>query len=140
MKELFDDFNWIAVILAALAYFALGALWYSKLLFSKKWIGYLNIDVNDPDAKKGMGLMFGGSLLMMFIQSMAIAVLAERIGVEGGWVSGLKLGFVTGACFASSTIAINYFYEKKPLGLYLINAGYALLGNIIAGVIICSFR
>ena len=33
----------------------------------------------------------------------------------------------------------NYLYEKKPLGLFLINAGYALAGNIIAGVIICSW-
>ena len=140
MNGLFDYLNWMAVIVAALAYFILGALWYSKMLFAPKWIGYLKIDINDPNAKKGMGLMFGGSLVMMFIQSLAIAILAEKMHVIGGWMSGIKIGAFTGCCFCSSTIAVNYFYEKKPLGLFLINAGYAIAGNIIAGIIICSWK
>ncbi len=141
MGSLFDYLNWPAIAAAALAYFALGALWYSKLLFVKKWIAYLKIDVNDPNAKKGVGLMFGGSLIMMFIQSLAIAILAERLGIRGaGWVSGLKLGAFTGCCFCAATIAVNYLYEKKPLGLFLINAGYAVVGNILAGIIICVWQ
>lgn len=140
MTHLFDYLNWGAIAVGALGYFVLGALWYSPVLFSKKWIAYLKIDVNAPDAKKGMGLMFGGSLLLMFIQAVAIAIIAERLGIRGdGWMSGLKLGALTGCCFSAATIGINYFYEKKPLGLFLINAGYAVLGNIIAAVVICSW-
>ena len=140
MGNLFDYLNWGAIAIAALAYFALGALWYSPVLFVKKWIAYLKIDVNDPNAKKGMAVMFGGSLVMMIIQTMAIAILAERLGIrDDGWMSGLKLGALTGCCFCAATIGVNYLYEKKPLGLFLINAGYALAGNIIAGVIICSW-
>ena len=136
----FDYLNWPAMAVAALAYFALGALWYSPVLFVKKWIGYLKIDVNDPNAKKGIGVMFGGSLVMMLIQCIAIAILAERLGIRGaGWMSGLKLGALTGCCFCATTIGINYLYEKKQFGLFLINAGYAVVGNIIAGIIICSW-
>jgi hypothetical protein len=139
MGNLFDYINWIAVGVATLAYFALGALWYSKILFAPKWIAYLKIDINNPDAKKGIGMMFGGSFVMMFVQSLAIAILANRLGVIGGWLSGIKIGAFVGCCFCSTTIAINYLYEKKPLGLFLINAGYAVVGNIIAGIIICSW-
>lgn len=140
MGNLFDYLNWPAIAVAALAYFAIGALWYSPVLFSKKWIAYLKIDVNDPNAKKGVGLMFGGSFLMMFIQSLAIAILAERLEIRGaGWMSGLKLGALTGCFLCASTIAVNYFYEKKPIGLFLINAGYAIIGNIVAAIIICSW-
>lgn len=139
--ENFDYLNWPAIAVAALAYFALGSLWYSPLLFVKKWIGYLKIDVNDPNAKKGMGVMFGGSFVMMAIQCIAIAILAERLGIRGeGWMSGLKLGALTGCCFCAATVAVNYLYEKKPIGLFLINAGYAVVGNIIAGIIICSWE
>ena len=138
--EMFNDFPWLQTIVAALAYFMLGALWYSKVLFSKKWIGYLKIDVNDPNAKKGMGLMFGGSLVMMFLQSFALAILVTRLDLDGHWMSGLKLGLLTGICFCSASIATNYFYEKKPLGLFLINGGYTIAGNIIAAVILCSWR
>lgn len=137
----FDYLNWPAIAVAALAYFVLGALWYSKALFAKRWIADLKIDVNNPDAKKGMGMMFVGSFVLMFLQCMAIAILAERMGIRGaGWMSGLKLGAFTGICFCSATIGVNYLYEKKPLSLFLINAGYAIVGNIIAGIVICSWE
>jgi len=141
MLQNFDYLNWPAVAVAALAYFGLGALWYSKALFAKRWIADLKIDVNDPDAKKGMGMMFGGSLVMMFVQSLAIAIIAERLGIRGaGWMSGVKLGALTGCCLCAATVGVNYLYEKKPMSLFLINAGYAIVGNIIAAVIICSWE
>lgn len=140
MMQNFDYLNWIAIVVAALAYFGLGALWYSKVLFAKRWIADLKLDVNDPNAKKGMGMMFGGSLFLMFLQCLALAIIAERLGIRGeGWMSGLKLGAFTGCCFCATTVGVNYLYEKKPLSLYLINAGYAIAGNIIAGIIICSW-
>ena len=141
MLQNFDYLNWPAVAVAALAYFGLGALWYSKALFAKRWIADLKIDVNAPDAKKGMGMMFGGSLVMMFVQSLAIAIIAERLGIRGaGWMSGVKLGALTGCCLCAATVGVNYLYEKKPMSLFLINAGYAIVGNIIAAVIICSWE
>ena len=141
MGTLFDYLNWPAIAVAAFAYFILGALWYSKILFANRWIADLKIDVNNPDAKKGMGVMFGGSFLLMFIQSLAIAIIAERMDIRGdGWISGLKLGALTGCCFCAATIGVNYLYEKKPLSLFLINAGYAIVGNIIAAIIICCWE
>ena len=140
MANLFDNLNWGAITVGAFAYFLLGSLWYSKLLFVKRWIADLKIDVNEPNAKKGMGLMLGGSVVLMFVQSIAIAIIAERLEIRGaGWMSGLKLGALTGFCFCAATIGVNYFYEKKPLSLFLINAGYAIVGNIISAVIICSW-
>jgi hypothetical protein len=139
--ENFDYLNWPAIAVAALAYFALGSLWYSPLLFAKKWIGYLNLDVHNPDAKKGIAAMFGGSLVLMFLQCLAIAIIAERIGIRGnGWMSGLKLGALTGSCLCATTVGVNYLYEKKPMGLFLINGGYAVVGNIVAAIIICSWE
>lgn len=141
MGHLFDYINWIAVIVAALAYFVLGALWYSKLLFAKRWMADLKIDVNNPDAKKGIGMMFGGSVVLMFVQCLALAILAGRIdGISATWMSGAKLGALVGCGFCAAAVGVNYLYEKKPLSLFLINAGYAIVGNIIAGIIICCWN
>jgi ascorbate-specific PTS system EIIC-type component UlaA len=138
MMQIFKDINWIAVLVGAIGYFMLGALWYS-FLFQKKWIAYNKIDVNDPNGKKGVGIVMFGSFIMMFICSAAIAVLAYRVGMWG-WMSGVKLGLLTGLGFAFTSMAINMLYEKKPLGLYFINGGYQLLGNIIAAVVIVCWR
>ena len=94
MSTLFDYINWIAVGLGALGYFMLGALWYSKVLFVKPWVRYLKLDVNNPDAKKGMGLLFGGSFVLMFVQSLAIAIIVNRMFPEEptNWMTGVKIG------------------------------------------------
>ena len=114
----FDYLNWPAIAVAALAYFILGALWYSKFLFAKRWISDLKIDVNNPDAKKGMGMMFGGSLVLMFVQCLALAILAGKIEGLTSWMSGLKLGAITGCCFCAAAVGVNYLYEKKPFSLF----------------------
>ena len=46
--------HWLAVLAAAVAYFSLGAIWYSKVLFAKKWLALTKIDASDPNASKGM--------------------------------------------------------------------------------------
>jgi Protein of unknown function (DUF1761) len=139
MRELFEDFNWLAVLVGAVGYFALGAIWYS-FLFQKKWIAYNNINMDDPSNKKGVGAIMGISFLLMLVQSLAIGILAARIDLTSCWLSGVKLGAITGGCFGAMAVGVNYLYEKKPLGLFLINGGYALVGNIIAAVIICMWR
>jgi hypothetical protein len=124
---------------AALAYFAIGAVWYSKILFAKKWIALIGIDMNDPNAKKGMGIAMLASFILMAICSTGLAILVSKLEMEG-WKNGLKLGALTGICFAASAICINYLYEKKPMALHVINGGYALVGNIVAAVIICVWQ
>ncbi len=139
MGNLFDGVNFLHVLVAALAYWALGSIWYSKILFSAKWVELANININDPNATKGMGLMFSGSFVLMFIISLVIAILANRMGV-GTCMGGIKLGLIVGIGFSATSIGINYLYEKKPMVLFLINAGYQVLGSIIAGVIICCWH
>ena len=138
--EFINNLNWIAIFCGALAYFMLGALWYSKMLFAPKWIAYTKVDTSNPDLKKGVGLLMFMSFIWMFITAFAIAVIRDRIYDVTGLLGGIKLGFVTGLCFGAASLSISYLYEKRPAGLYWINGGYTLLGNIIAAIIICSWH
>ena len=138
--DLIKDVNWIAVLCGALGYFALGALWYSKILFAPKWIAYTKVDTSNPDAKKGMGMLMVMSFIWMFITSLGIAILRDRVGDITGLTGGIKLGAITGICFGTAAISISYLYEKRPMGLYWINGGYTLVGNIIAAIIICLWH
>ena len=136
--DIFKEINWVSVIVATIGYFGLGAIWYS-FLFKNKWIVYNNINMDDPDGKKGVGAIMLASFVVMFITSAGIAFLAYRIGMWG-FASGIKLGLFTGIFFCCTSMAINMLYEKKPLGLFLINGGYQVLGNIIAAIIIVCWR
>ena len=138
ITEIFKEINWIAVLVGTLGYFFLGAIWYS-FLFKEKWIAYNNINMDDPNGKKGVGAIMFASFIMMFICSAGLAILAEYL-VISGWLYGLKLGLLTGVCFACTSMAINMLYEKKPLGLFFINGVYQVLGNIIAALVVVCWR
>jgi hypothetical protein len=134
-----EGINWLAVLVGGLGYFALGAIWYS-LLFSKQWIKATGVDVNDPKMKEGVAATFGSSAVLMILTALGIAILANRLELTACWMSGLKLGTVTGLLLGTTAISISYLYEKRPLALYLINGGYTLVGNIVAAIIICCWR
>lgn len=136
--EFLGGINWLAVLVASIAYFFLGALWYSKLLFVKAWLAHTKIDVNNAEASKGIAGIMAASFIFTFISCFGIAALQSYLGITG-WVSGFKLGLLTGLCFGAMAISISYVYEKRPVGLHLINNGYTIAGHIIAAIIICSW-
>ncbi len=136
--EIFHHLNWLAILAGGLAYFFLGAIWYTAL-FGKKWKAYNASLLSDPNAKKGVAGTMVISAVLMLICSLGLAVLAVRFGVFG-WMGGLKLGFITGLCFAATAVHISYIYENRPLGLHLINGLYNVCGNIIAAIIISCWR
>lgn len=135
--DLISQINWLAVIVGGLAYFVLGALWYS-LLFKNAWVRLSGINMNDPNIKKGTAQIMFASLVLMIVASVGLALFIARIGADG-WMTGLKVGLVAGVCFSATAICISYLYEKKPLGLHLINSFYNIFGCVIAGIIIAMW-
>jgi hypothetical protein len=131
---IFSNMNWLAVLAGGLAYFALGAVWYS-FIFKNAWIKASGVNVNDPDAKKGMAQTMLASLVLMIIASIGLGILITRIG-SAGWMTGCKTGLLVGVCFSATAICISYLYEKRPMALHLINGFYNIFGCVIAGIII----
>lgn len=136
---LLSNINWLAVLVAAIAYFALGALWYSKAFFGPKWASLVGIDMNNPDKTKGMAKMMIGTLILIIITCIGLALFVERMDL---FIlrSGLVLGAITGICFSTTAVAISFVYESRPTALYFIDCGYHLFGNLIASVILVLWR
>ncbi len=133
--DLFSHINWLAVLVAAVAYFLLGAIWYS-FLFRNAWIKSSGVNVNDPNAKKGVATMMIASFITIVITSVGLALFITRIGGSGAWMSGLKVGLIAGICFSAATICNSYLYEKRPIALLAVNSFYNIFGCVIAGIII----
>jgi len=136
---LFSHVNWLAVLVASIAYFMLGGLWYSKALFGSKWATLQKIDMNDPSVKKGVAGMMFYSFLLMVVTVIGLAVLVARLDLTL-ISSGVKIGLVTGLFFSVTAISITFLYERKPLALYFISGGYQLIGNIIAAIILVAWH
>lgn len=133
--ELFSHLNWLAILVAGVAYFLLGAIWYS-FIFKNAWIKASGVNANDPNMKKGVAQTMLASLVLMIITSLGLALFLLKIEGAANWMSGAKVGLVAGVCFSATAISISYLYEKRPWMLHFINAGYNVAGCVVAGVIL----
>jgi hypothetical protein len=98
--DLFSQVNWLAVLVGALAYFFLGAIWYSAL-FRNAWIKATGANMNDPNARKGFAGILIGSFITIVITSIGLALIITKIQ-SSGWMTGAKIGLIAGICFSCS--------------------------------------
>lgn len=138
-SEIFSHINWLAVLVAAIAYFMLGAIWYSKALFAPKWAALVGLDMNNPDKSKGLAKMMIGSLLLILVTCIGLALLVTRLDLAV-IQSALKLGLITGICFATTAVSISFIYESRPTALYFIDCGYHVVGHLAAAIILVLWR
>ena len=130
----------LPLVVAVVATFALGALWYSPLVFGNLWVrshGY------SPERlermKKRAPRAYGISFLAFLVMVHALAYLAIRVGV-GSALGGAKLGFLVWVGFAATIGLTSWVYSDKPFTTYLIDAGYELVYLVVMGAIIGAWR
>jgi hypothetical protein len=134
------NINYLAVLLAGLVAFGIGALWYSPILFAKPWMaahGYTPERVGEM--QKGAGRAYGVSAVMFLVMALAIAVLVSLLGI-GNVVPGLKLGALLWAGIAVPLGLIAHMYSNKPISAFVIDAGYQLVYMLFMGAIIGAWR
>lgn len=124
--------DWIAVFAAALSAFLLGGLWYSPVMFGKRWQA-LNGLSDEALAARPAALVFGGAFVLSLI---AALVFAMFLGPEPGIGFATAAGFGAGLCWVAASYGILCLFEARPLGLWLINAGYLTLQFTLYGAVI----
>ncbi len=130
------DFNWIAIVLAALAGFLVGGLWYGPL-FSKAWVRETGLSEEQLKASN-KPMIFGTTFVLNLFSSYILAHVFRTYGDPGISLSvmiagGIALGFILPA------IAINYLFSLKSVKLFMIDGGYWLLIYSLMGAIFGAF-
>lgn len=126
------EVNYLAVALAALSAFLLGGLWYSPALFATRWAALSG--VSEEKLKSGsMAMIFGGAFLLNLV---AAFVLAMFIGKGAELQFATAAGLSVGLCWVATSFGVSYLFERRPLGLWLINAGYFTLQFTLMGAIL----
>lgn len=136
----FSNINFLAAAVAAIASFALGAIWYSPLLFSKAW--QRENKLTDEDLKNAnMAKIFGSTLILTFVMAIGMAFLIQgHTTTDFNWQSGLHIGMLVGAMFVAASMGINYLYQRKSLLLWAIDAGYQFLFLCLMGLILGAWH
>ena len=115
------QFNLLAVLIAAIASFAIGALWYSPFLFGKTWMRLTR--VKDMKGRAGSYIIgFITTLVTAYILAFGIAYTQATTIIDG-----LIVGALVWVGFIATTTLGMVIYEGKPVQLYLINNAYYLV-------------
>ncbi|MEX1124285.1 MAG: DUF1761 domain-containing protein [Acidimicrobiia bacterium] len=132
--DYFGDLNWLAVLVAALAYFALGAIWYSNALFGKAYRAALGITEQGRPSPMLLVINFVG----WFISATAMGLIGAAIGASTV-LDGIVLGFVAGVGFVvvSQVVGLSFEGRKGLMGIYV---PYTVPGFVIMGVILAAWQ
>jgi surface polysaccharide O-acyltransferase-like enzyme len=125
--------NYAAVVLAAIAYWILGGVWYA-VLFSKPWMALEHI--TDEQAKSMNPVL---PYVITFVLNLLIAYALAQICI---WRNantigrGASVGVLLWIGFVGPITFTTYMYEMRPKELFAINQFYPLAGLVLMGAII----
>lgn len=127
--------NWLAAALAALAYYFLGALWFTPL-FGRLWDR--SIGFERPKGNRFPALYYVAPLISACVVSLVAVLLTTALGIDhltGALLLGLTLG--AGYAAVSVTNAVTP-HTPKPLLLGAVTGGYHLVGAVLACTVIVA--
>ncbi|OGX27608.1 MAG: hypothetical protein A2787_02570 [Omnitrophica WOR_2 bacterium RIFCSPHIGHO2_01_FULL_48_9] len=134
----FPEINFVAVVVAAVAYFVLGWVWYSPEVFGKAWMKELKISAKDIKKEK-MGIC----LLGTFLTEILAAVVLMAI-IKGSFATtpfaGANVGLLAAIGFVAPATLASYLYEDRSVRLFCITVGYHTVALVTMGTILGGWR
>ena len=126
--------NLLAVFVAALASYFLGALWYSPVLFGKMYMKMSEIRPGKkphPNVTRSYIFGFLSTLVMSYVLAHFIDYAGATTAVDGA-IAGLWLwlGFIATVTLGS------VLWENKSFKMYVLNNTYNLVSLLLMGAIL----
>lgn len=128
--------NHLAVFVCAVANLALGALWYSPLLFHRAWVGETKL--SEEQLRSNPAKIFGLTFLFALIISYNLAFFLGDDQTTPAW--GATAGFLAGFGFSALSLAIIALFERRSWQYMLINGGFITVYFTLIGFILGLWR
>jgi Protein of unknown function (DUF1761) len=128
------EVDYLGVLAAAISAFLVGGLWYSPVLFGTRWAAYNGLV--EEEMKKDAGRVFGGA----FALSVAMALnLALFLGADPTFGFAIAASLAAGLGWVALGMGVTYLFERRPLGLWLIDGGYHVVSFAVMGVVLAAW-
>jgi hypothetical protein len=140
--------NMVAIIIAVVANFVLGFIWYTPL-FGKAWAKELGIDTTQ---KPPSGALMKGMVFMIIGSFFTAWVFAHNIKAwdPETWGQGPSAMSPAGNAFAAGIFTwLGFFFpvdlgavawENRSWKLFFINTGYHLVSMLVMAMILCYMK
>lgn len=131
------DVNLVAVLVSGVAAMAVGAIWYSPLLFARPWMKLTGLKDMDPNegAVVGYATAFIGALVTAYVLAHFVAYSGAVTAVDGA---------ITGAWawlgFNAVAMLTTYTFSQRPRKLWAIDSGQYLATFVVMGAILGAWQ
>jgi len=125
--------NWLAVVVAALSAFVLGALWYGPL-FGELWMeenGFTEEDL----AASNMPAIYGTAFVLEFVIATNLAFFVGEASVRDGALYGFLVGFG----WIAMAMGVNALFSRSTVRLWFIDSFYFVVSLTLMGVILAAW-
>ena len=139
MPRIFNT-SWAAVLLATLAFYMVGFVWYG-FLFQDLWLAASGMTEEQTMviAENKVAMMFVWGLLLTLAQALGLLWVLNLAGAKR-LAASLKTAFWLFVMIAAPLLAYTCLYGTYPLEGILMDYGHILLGWLAMGAIYAAFR
>jgi hypothetical protein len=134
--------NYLAVVVTAVIIFMLGGLWYSPILFAKRWVALQGRTIEEEKAKAAAAgaanyaQVFLCGLVISYVMAVIVVHFANHpLTVFRGAQIGVLVWLIAGATSYGTAL-----FSFKPRALWAIDTGFNLVSLVIAGAILAAWQ
>jgi hypothetical protein len=132
------DLNWLAVVVATLAAFVAGFIWYSRGVFGNIWMKTAGLKEKDiKSANMGKSIVIG--LVSTFVTATALAVVFDVLALSGA-LSGALLGVLVAVGFIVANKAMHDAFELKSATYFLVTGAGDIVALAVMGAVLGLFN
>jgi hypothetical protein len=125
--------NYLAIVVSAVAYWMLGALWYG-VLFGQRWIALEGITMEQAKSMNPV-LPYVITLVLNLLIAFVLAQLCLWRNANTA-ARGAAVGVLLWIGIVGPIVATTYMYEMRSKELFAINEFFPLVGLCLMGVIL----
>jgi hypothetical protein len=129
--------NWIAVIAAAVAIYAIGFVIYGLLIPAETWMAMEGVTEAEMESVGSSRMAF--SVVMPLMTAIFMAILFKW-GQVAGASKGAQWAMVVALASAIPTLLYGWVYGIGPIEMTLVDSAHLLLGHVAAGAVLGAWK
>ncbi len=134
LEDLSSNINYLAVVIAALVYFILGAIWYAPGIFGNRWTKHEEGRVEEHTYAYKIGAYIGEFILDLIIAYVLALFLLLSQATE--IVEGVILALWIWVGFIATTHFSAVLWGRKTVKSFFIHACFMLIGVIAMAIVL----